>query len=71
MFLIYEDNGTGVLPEEKEKIFQKGFGKHTGLGMFLIKEILSITGITIRETGTWHQGARFEIRIPPGKFRFT
>ena len=70
LFLMYEDNGAGVLPEEKEKIFQKGFGKHTGLGMFLIKEILSITGITIRETGTWQQGVRFEIRIPPGKFRF-
>jgi signal transduction histidine kinase len=70
LFLIYEDNGTGVLPEEKEKIFLKGFGKHTGLGMFLIKEILSITGISIRETGTWQQGAKFEIRVPSGKFRF-
>jgi len=68
--LVYEDNGTGVLPEEKEKIFLKGFGKHTGLGMFLIKEILSITDITIREIGTYHQGVRFEIRVPPGKFRF-
>jgi signal transduction histidine kinase len=70
LILIYEDNGTGVLPEEKEKIFLKGFGKHTGLGMFLIREILSITGITIRETGTWQQGARFEIRVASGKFRF-
>jgi len=68
--LVYEDNGSGVLPEEKEKIFQKGFGKHTGLGMFLIQEILSITDITIRETGSYHQGVRFEIRVPPGKFRF-
>jgi signal transduction histidine kinase len=70
LLLMYEDNGTGVVPEEKEKIFLKGFGKHTGLGMFLIKEILSITGIRIRETGTWPQGVRFEIRVPPGKFRF-
>jgi signal transduction histidine kinase len=70
LVLVYEDNGTGVLPEEKEKIFQKGFGKHTGLGMFLIQEILSITGITIRETGTYPLGARFEIRVPQGKFRF-
>ena len=70
LILVYEDNGNGVIPEEKEKIFQKGFGKHTGLGMFLIREILSITGITIRETGTWQQGARFEIRVPQGKFRF-
>ncbi|MFA6362857.1 sensor histidine kinase [Methanoregula sp.] len=70
LLLVYEDNGTGVIPKEKEKIFLKGFGKHTGLGMFLIKEILSITGITIRENGTWQQGARFEIRVPQGKFRF-
>jgi signal transduction histidine kinase len=69
LILVYEDNGTGVTPDEKEKIFVKGFGKHTGLGMFLIREILSITGITIRETGTWQQGARFEIRVPPGMFR--
>jgi signal transduction histidine kinase len=70
LLLVYEDNGTGVLPEEKEKIFLKGFGKHTGLGMFLIKEILSITGITIRENGIPGQGVRFEIRVPTGKFRF-
>ena len=69
LLLIYEDNGTGVVPEEKEKIFLKGFGKHTGLGMFLIKEILSITGLTIRENGIYLQGARFEIRVPAGKFR--
>lgn len=69
--IIYEDNGSGVIPEEKEKIFIKGFGKHTGLGMFLIKEILSITGITIKETGIYGKGARFEIRVPSGKFRFT
>jgi signal transduction histidine kinase len=71
LILLYEDNGTGVVPEEKEKIFIKGFGKHTGLGMFLIKEILSITGFTIRETGVYGKGARFEIRVPAGKFRLT
>jgi len=69
LMLIYEDNGAGVPDDEKEKIFDKGFGKHTGLGMFLIREILSITGTTIVENGTPGQGARFEIRIPAGKFR--
>jgi signal transduction histidine kinase len=59
-----------VAPEEKDKIFLKGFGKHTGLGMFLIREILSITGMTIRETGTPGTGVRFEIRIPAGAFKF-
>jgi PAS domain S-box-containing protein len=69
LILIYGDNGTGVFHAEKEKIFFKGFGKHTGLGMFLVREILSITGITIRETGVHGQGVRFEIRVPSGKFR--
>jgi PAS domain S-box-containing protein len=70
LLVVYEDNGVGVKPDEKEKIFEKGFGKHTGLGMFLIKEILSISGISVRENGTWQQGVRFEIRVPAGKFRF-
>jgi signal transduction histidine kinase len=70
LLILYEDDGVGVPQEEKEKIFLRGFGKHTGLGMFLIKEILSITGITIRESGNFGRGARFEIRVPEGRFRF-
>ena len=67
--IIYQDDGTGVVPEEKEKIFKKGFGKHTGFGMFLIHEILSITGITITECGDYGAGARFEIRVPQNSVR--
>ena len=70
LVVVYKDDGVGVPPEEKAKIFLKGFGKHTGLGMFLIKEILSITGMTIRETGVYGQGVRFEILVPPDRFRF-
>lgn len=69
LILVYHDNGTGILPAEKEKIFQKGFGKHTGFGMFLIHDILSITGISIREKGIYGEGVRFEITVPPDKFR--
>lgn len=64
-----EDNGTGIPPEQKERIFERGVGKGTGLGLFLVKEILSITGISIRETGAFGKGSRFEITIPPDKFR--
>ncbi|WP_292418405.1 ATP-binding protein [Methanoregula sp.] len=62
--IVVEDNGIGISEEEKEKIFEKGWGKNTGYGLFLVREILSITGITIRETGTPGKGARFEIRVP-------
>ena len=68
--IVYEDDGTGVHEEDKERIFQKGFGKNTGLDLFLSQEILAITGLTIKEAGIYGKGVRFEILIPKGKFRF-
>jgi len=67
--LICQDDGIGVLHEEKEQIFEKGFGKNTGFGLFLTREILSITGLSIRENGEYGNGARFEILVPVGKYR--
>ena len=64
--VVCEDDGEGVVAEEKEKIFERGFGKNTGLGLALSREILSITGITIRETGEPGKGARFEMTVPNG-----
>ncbi|WP_321507714.1 PAS domain S-box protein [uncultured Methanoregula sp.] len=65
-----EDNGTGIADTEKKKIFERGYGKNTGLGLFLVREILAITGITIRETGKAGTGACFEITVPKGAYRF-
>ena len=62
--ITVEDNGIGVPLDEKQKIFVKGFGKHTGFGLFLVQEILAITGISIHETGRHGHGARFEIHVP-------
>ncbi len=67
--IICEDDGNGVVSEEKEKIFERGFGKNTGLGLFLSREILAITRITITEKGTPGKGARFEILVPKGTYR--
>jgi signal transduction histidine kinase len=69
--MIYEDDGIGVQETDKDRIFEKGFGKNTGLGLFLSREILSITGLAMRETGISGKGARFEILVPNGKYRFT
>ena len=68
--IIWRDNGIGVQAEEKDKIFQRGYGKHTGFGLFLIKEILAITGIAIQENGEPGKGARFEITVPNGNWRY-
>jgi len=68
--IVYDDDGIGIHEADKERIFMKGFGKNTGLGMFLSREILAITGLSIKESGEYGKGARFEILIPKGKFRF-
>jgi signal transduction histidine kinase len=67
--LVYLDDGIGVHLQEKERIFERGFGKNTGLGLFLTREILSITGLSIKENGEYGNGARFEILAPEGKYR--
>jgi PAS domain S-box-containing protein len=67
--VVVGDNGRGVTDADKELIFRKGFGKNTGLGLFFVREILAITGITIKESGEPEKGARFEILVPKGLFR--
>ncbi|MCX6690132.1 MAG: PAS domain S-box protein, partial [Methanoregula sp.] len=69
--LVCEDNGIGIDAESKKHLFKQGFGKHTGFGLYLMREILSITGITITENGVPGKGARFEITVPKGMYRFT
>jgi signal transduction histidine kinase len=64
-----KDNGVGISPVMKEFIFEKSVGKNTGLGLFLVRGILSITGMEIKETGIEGEGARFEITVPPGNWR--
>ncbi|MFA7199632.1 MAG: response regulator [Methanoculleus sp.] len=67
--IVVEDDGPGILADKKERIFLRGFGKNTGLGLFLVREILAMTGIAIRETGEPGEGARFEIVVPEGGWR--
>ena len=70
MVISVEDDGAGVSPGDKSRLFERGFGKNTGLGLFLSREILSITDIRIQETGKPGKGARFELVVPNGKYRF-
>ena len=70
LLVIFEDDGIGIPPDAKEKIFNRQLFQNSGLDMHLSREIMSITGISIRETGTYGRGARFEIRVPKGAYRF-
>ncbi|RPI39981.1 MAG: PAS domain S-box protein [Methanoregulaceae archaeon] len=69
LLINVEDNGVGIPLGEKQNIFRKGYGKNTGFGLFLAREILAITKISIHETGRHGSGARFEIVVPKNGFR--
>jgi two-component system, chemotaxis family, CheB/CheR fusion protein len=62
--LIYEDDGVGISFEDKMRLFEQGYGKGTGLGLFLIKRSCYFYGWTISENGEPGKGARFIIEIP-------
>jgi PAS domain S-box-containing protein len=70
IFICCEDDGVGVLTNAKERIFKREYYRNTGYGLFLAADILSVTGLTIKETGEPGIGARFEIHVPHGAFRF-
>ncbi|WP_300221177.1 PAS domain-containing protein [Methanoregula sp.] len=70
LLIVYADNGYSIPADVKEKIFEGGVDTGPIRSLFLIRELLGFTGITIRETGTPKTGVRFEIRVPKGKYRF-
>ena len=69
LLIVYEDDGVGINDENRKHLFEKGFGKNTGFGLFLSQEILAITGITITETGRAGEGVRFEMLVPSRSWR--
>jgi PAS domain S-box-containing protein len=68
LVISVEDDGVGIPSDQKERIFEHGFGRHTGYGLYFAREVLSIAGFSIRETGDPGKGARFEIHIPRGRY---
>ena len=64
--LVYEDDGVGVLSENKPKLFKEGFstGGSTGFGLFLTKKMIDVYGWRIIEEGEPGKGVKFVISIP-------
>jgi CheY-like chemotaxis protein len=67
--LIVEDDGRGIDPEMKRDLFTKDLLQAKGKGLFLVREILQVSGMTFRETGEPGKGARFEIAVSRGQYR--
>ncbi|MDD5023727.1 MAG: PAS domain-containing protein [Methanoregula sp.] len=71
LIVICEDDGIGILPEQKNQIFDRVVGGVGKFGLFFVREFLDMSGITIIENGEPGKGARFEITVPKGMYRFT
>lgn len=70
ILLIYEDDGVGISEEMKGHLFEKGFGKGSGFGLFMIKRIVEAYKWTIEENGKPGEGAKFTITIPSNSYHF-
>ncbi|MDO5853221.1 MAG: GAF domain-containing protein [Thermoplasmata archaeon] len=63
--IIYEDNGSGIDPEIKPRIFDLVYDGR--FGMFLIYNIVSVSGFTVK-CADRPRGAAFEISVPASKY---
>ena len=65
-----EDNGVGILHTHLNDIFRMFFRSNrtdssgTGIGLYIVKEALSMMGGTIEVDSTYGQGTKFEIILP-------
>lgn len=67
--ILVESDGPGIADEDKERIFTWEHMGKGGTSLYLAREILSITGISLRETGEMGNGTRFEIQVGKSEFR--
>jgi len=62
--IIYQDDGTGISYEKKEKIFLGDIEKTGVHGLNLINRIIESYGWTIKEVGVPGKGVEFVITVP-------
>lgn len=72
--LVVEDSGPGISPHVASRIFERFFttkqvGKGTGLGLWIVRQIVEEHGGTIRAENARGGGARFEILFSRGAKR--
>lgn len=67
--LLLEAPGRGLSASEKTILFSWEYSIKDIPGLFFVREILAITGITIDETGDEETGIRLEIAVPRGTYR--
>lgn len=69
LLLVAEFASNGIRTEEKEELFDLGTSGSSHGRLFIVRELLSLTGMTIHETGEYGVCTRFEIDIPKNSYR--
>ena len=65
MRLFYRDDGVGIGDAHlRAHLFEKGFGRNTGLGLYLIRKICEVYGWVVQEKGQPGEGVCFEFTVP-------
>ena len=61
-----EDDGPGVPPAARDRVFESGYspGDGTGLGLAIVARIVAVHGWSVRVTDGTDGGARFEVDYP-------
>jgi len=68
--IVVKDNGLGVAEKDRERLFtpffttKGGSGKGTGLGLYVIKQVLESHRGSIQLESVYGEGATFTFRIP-------
>jgi signal transduction histidine kinase len=65
LLLVCEDDGVGIPSDEKLRLFDRVVGGAGKFGLFFVREFLTLSGMTIRETGIPGRGARSRSRCLP------
>ena len=70
LVLVCEDDGAGIDPQKRATLFLRIVADQPRFGLFFVSEYLTLAGMSIAETGEPGKGARFEITVPKGMYRF-
>ncbi len=68
-----QDNGIGIAPEERQRIFEKFYRvgnedtrktKGTGLGLYIVKNIVKLHGGSVEVKSNLNEGSTFVVKLP-------